>query len=996
MAGQARAALAAGFGALLLCCGPAHAEDQHRLIVEQMVERVDQAIRAGDEEALRALATRQEPDPWLVAERLFERRDPSHAVAFAAMASGKANEGLAAYLKKRLASGPLNAPLLDQVTAALARGAFDEVVKQTRPLAEGPHTVTALQVAMTRARALAMRNELEAAANEAAQVAHAAREIGWLRQACEAYRMEGAAHYRRQALQAARKAWTQRVQLARAIGRQDELAQSIANIANLHMLAGEHEEARRHLDEAQRIASEIGNQEVIGVTANTLAVIAQMVEGRIGEALDHLERARDAFVATGHEQGVFSVLTNIANCRTQLGHYAEALVAYEQCLVQATKLGDPIEIARARNNLGSLLKTLGRGEEAMANFRQAVELFQAQQHLVGYAQALQNIGDLHFDQSRYEEALHVYRRSLQVRRKTKRAGAVAAGLNAVAGVHWVRGELDDARRLYREALALEEQEGRASAVARALANLAVVEDAKGNPAEGIALLDRALALDPESPTSVARTRGLLAMMYLRLEKPEKALAQAQQGARLVAQISSDLSDEEGASAKDDFEDLFRQGFLAALRANRVEALHDLIEQARGASLRLRLGSRAAWDEALVPASLHVALRSARAAERDARAALDAAKATLARRPMAKATTALSAAQHNVQEASRRLERARKNALPVTAPAPHTLAQVTAALADNEAVLSLCLTDKDAVALVVTGMGARAVSLSDSRRIEQDARAVLRDHGAPGPALERLRKAIAVPVALPDSVRRILISPSGVLGYVPFALLFPDREVVLVPSATTMGLLRQASTLRGDGVLALGDPQYPAGRLARLPATRAEVTAVGTVRLLGKDATEAALHQHLGRPGRWRAVHLACHGLIDPERPMLSALAITPDEENDGRLSALEVFRLKVPADLVVLSACETGKGKIYQTEGIVGLTRAFMFAGTPRVLCSLWNVDDDATRALMVKFYELWNPPQGEGLSAAAAVKKAQMHMRGHEKWQHPRYWAAWVLWGLP
>ena len=104
----------------------------------------------------------------------------------------------------------------------------------------------------------------------------------------------------------------------------------------------------------------------------------------------------------------------------------------------------------------------------------------------------------------------------------------------------------------------------------------------------------------------------------------------------------------------------------------------------------------------------------------------------------------------------------------------------------------------------------------------------------------------------------------------------------------------------------------------------------------------------------------------------------------------------IPADLVVLSACETGKGKIYRTEGIVGLTRAFMFAGSPRVLCSLWQVDDEATRALMVKFYELWNPKKGEGIGAAAALKQAQAHVRAQKQWAHPYYWAAWVLWGLP
>ena len=110
--------------------------------------------------------------------------------------------------------------------------------------------------------------------------------------------------------------------------------------------------------------------------------------------------------------------------------------------------------------------------------------------------------------------------------------------------------------------------------------------------------------------------------------------------------------------------------------------------------------------------------------------------------------------------------------------------------------------------------------------------------------------------------------------------------------------------------------------------------------------------------------------------------------------------------LALLAAClasgpaygddEPVKGKIVKGEGIVGLTRAFMFAGSPRVICSLWKVDDEATQALMVKFYELWNPKEGQGLPAAQALRKAQLHIEAQEKWKHPYYWAAWVLWGLP
>jgi CHAT domain-containing protein len=160
-----------------------------------------------------------------------------------------------------------------------------------------------------------------------------------------------------------------------------------------------------------------------------------------------------------------------------------------------------------------------------------------------------------------------------------------------------------------------------------------------------------------------------------------------------------------------------------------------------------------------------------------------------------------------------------------------------------------------------------------------------------------------------------------------------------------------------------------------------------VLLLGAEATERDLAARMAMRARWRSVHLACHGLVQPERPLFSHLALAGGEP----LDALDVFRMKIPSDLVVLSACETARGKVYRAEGIVGLVRAFMFAGAPRVIVSLWKVDDAATKALMVKFYALWRA----GTPCARALKEAQTFVASHERWKDPKYWAAWQLWGL-
>ena len=120
-------------------------------------------------------------------------------------------------------------------------------------------------------------------------------------------------------------------------------------------------------------------------------------------------------------------------------------------------------------------------------------------------------------------------------------------------------------------------------------------------------------------------------------------------------------------------------------------------------------------------------------------------------------------------------------------------------------------------------------------------------------------------------------------------------------------------------------------------------------------------------------------------------------DDDGILTALEASYLDLDGvQLVVLSACQTALGKAESGEGVIGLVQGFQMAGAKQVIGSLWKVDDDATRALMTKMYELWAPKDGGArVSVDAALRTAQEYVRSQEKWKHPYYWAAWVIWGV-
>jgi CHAT domain-containing protein len=147
--------------------------------------------------------------------------------------------------------------------------------------------------------------------------------------------------------------------------------------------------------------------------------------------------------------------------------------------------------------------------------------------------------------------------------------------------------------------------------------------------------------------------------------------------------------------------------------------------------------------------------------------------------------------------------------------------------------------------------------------------------------------------------------------------------------------------------------------------------------------------------QYRYVHFATHGLLDSTHPELSGIVLSMIDEKgnpqDGFLRAHEIFNLKLPAELVVLSACETGLGKEVRGEGLVGLTRGFMYAGAPRVVVSLWSVNDQATAELMARFYRSMLK---DNLPPAAALRAAQISVMSDQRWQSPFYWAAFTLQG--
>jgi tetratricopeptide (TPR) repeat protein len=723
------------------------------------------------------------------------------------------------------------------------------------------------------------------------------------------------------------------------------------------------------------------------------------LKGELGESRAALLLFEDALAIEerlGRRPFVALCLMRIGQCHSQLGDVRQALSYLDRALDLLRELGDARNEAACLTAIGGVHKTLGDPKRSRLYHEQALRIHErtGTQSYVGTA--LNNLGNACLESADPVAARGYYTRAIALHRELGQASGEALALGNLALTFGQEKRWGEARETALEALALTEKVGNPLEVAKTLKILASLQQSAGDFDEALGSWRRCLDLATESAsleTEIQAWRGL-AGTQLDLGRPREAIASAREAIDRRRYFVQGLGAREGAGAGERFRDAY-PGILASMALEDAGELLFFVESGRAHALLEALGGREALRDVVLPEALRKLESEARAAEAAAHARYLRAREGGKRADVQERREELRASRARVEEVVARVRREAKGATSVVYPEPLSLAAVQGGLGGGEALVLYHLEDEEGIALVITAKSADARRLGPAARIEElcGTRAFEEPGRETADALPGLRRRIIEPLGLADGIRRVIVSPDGALAHVPFSALFPDRDVLHVPSATTWGFLRGEAGPPGEAVLALGNPDYGTrADLRALPASADEAKAVGDVVLLGDAATEGGLRESLAKRERWRALHLACHGLVDPEHPLLSSLALTAGAEDDGLLSSLEVFGLRIPADLVVLSACETARGKVYRSEGVMGFTRAFLYAGAPRVIVSLWKVDDRATRALMTRFYELW---KGGEVPAAEALRRAQEHVRAQKGWEHPYFWAAWQLWGL-
>ena len=781
-------------------------------------------------------------------------------------------------------------------------------------------------------------------------------------------------------MELAMRQYAETLELMRAQDNRRGQALALGALANIYKIQGETQKALDGFRAGLELVDQPEDLEYRADQLHNLGTLYRRL-GNWESALDQLRQAESIYADRGRGRNRASSLSQIGQVLLESGDTEGALRALGQSLDLRRRLRDRRGEAVALRKIGSVLLFEGDLEGARTHYLQALELLGGLERPRTEAAVLAELGHVSDRLGLSEEALGYHRRALAIYEKVGDPVGEAGGLLGVAAAERGLGRLE-------------------AALVSGERALEIVESLRFKP------YSQELRLSFFS--TVQRFFDLYIDLLMELERADPG---AGYGARAF-QIS------ERARARSLLDLLAEAG--AEIRG---DTSPQLLEHEREVQILLNRSVALMEDEDQTE-------RQRAAATREVRDAL--------------------AQLEDVRTAIRR-QSPRYSAL--TQPRPLDAEQIRRRVLDRDTVLlEYRLGPERSFLWVVSSDGLATYELPPAAEIEGAVRRVhallqrgprTESKGRARALFCRLSQMLVGPVAGRLGGKRLAIVGDGALAYLPFAAL-PDpesgeacgeplvvgHEIVHLPSASTLAVLRREVEGRrppvgsiavladpvfsaddervgGSGASAVGPVTATVTRGADLPAgvplrrlrhSRAEAEAVlrlvppaQAYRALDFDASRQTVLS--GRLAGYRIVHFAAHGVLDTGRPALSGLVLSQVDQQgrpvEGRLRAHEIYNLELPADLVVLGGCETALGKEVRGEGLVGLTRGFMYAGAARVIVSLWKVSDRSTADLMQAFYVgLFR----DGLAPAAALRRAQLEARAIR--EEPFYWAGFVLQG--
>jgi CHAT domain-containing protein len=752
-----------------------------------------------------------------------------------------------------------------------------------------------------------------------------------------------------------------------------------------------------------------------------MGVIARRL-GDYGRGYELAQRALVIRESFQDRVGIAKSFDSLSEVYQAQGNYGAALEALSKSLDLRRAIGRVHATAEALNNIAVVYEAQGSYQQAVKYLRQSLALNDAKVGSTSLvAEIHTHLGELFFLQGQFTRAAQSLRRSVAISEAADYKLEAADARYVLGRVYIALRQFSAARRNLDQCLTFRDATHDRRGRAEVLIEMAELDLRRGRREEGLGVANEAaqLAVAMELPDLEWRALTLVGRLQLARSNSDEA-RDAFDGA--IARIEAIRSlnpgrEEERSRFFADRLAPYHERIAIALAASNIPEALSFAERSKArALLDVLRGDGAAITKTMT--------QDERSREVVVRTSLSSVNSELALAARSNSPDEARMSSLRRKRESKRLDyeefqsrlyaahpelRASRAAVPII-----SVADAQRLLSGPEAAIVEFVTGRDRTfAFVVTASGLRAVTLHVTR-------------AELGRQVHRFRDQLANrDLRATDSARalyelmlgplhttlrgktELIIVPDGVLWELPFQALqssarryvIEDMAVSYAPSIT---VLREMMRVRRDTsasrtLLAFGNPS--AGAQDALPETANEVRRLAEIYgassrvLIGADARE---DRWKAEAPDYRVVHLATHGVLDDASPLYSHLLLArpePGSKEDGLLEAWEIMNVPLHADLVILSACETARGRVAPGEGILGLMWAVFVAGSPATLVSQWRVDSASSTALMVAFHREWNMDGGR-ISKAEALQHASVEVLRTRGFSHPFFWAGFILAG--
>ena len=841
--------------------------------------------------------------------------------------------------------------------------------------------------------------------------------------------------------------WQQRLVIYEKAGDKQEMAQALFEIGRIHAAQSRPEQALEYFQRSLSHSEASQDKSRMARALNALG-ITHRAQGRNELALACYQKSRALSAELNDKAAVAKTLNNIGDLYIFQGRYAEALAALQQAVKTNEELGqslDKLGMGYHLHNIGQVYRLQGRYEQALAYNHKSLKIRTEINDHEGIGGSQNNIGVIYKAQGLEAQAIAWFQKSLKSFEVATDKDGVAITLSNLGDIYRQQGRYDLALEQLQQSLRLHEEIGGRVGIAQSLRDLGLVYRDQGNYRAMLTVSRRAaqLAEEVNAPEERWTAQESMGRALRALGEPESA---RQSFLAAIATIEALRQQVAGGSQQ-------QQSFLENKLSpwfGMIDLLVAQKEDAEALTFAEQGKARVLLDllqtgHTNIQRSLSPQERQEEEQQRSRLVALNSqlTRASLSAQPDAARVTELKS-----QLVTARLDfEALETRLYVAHPElkikrgelkPMALSETAALLNDQTALLEFAVGEDKTHLFVITKTKAavelKTYSVALKRKDLAQRTEQLRQYLAAKdlryglPARELYDLLLKPAAAQLNGKTRLVIVPDGPLWELPFQALMPapnrflveEKTISTAPSLTFLREMMRLCEQRGNlathaNVLVIGNPalggaevlakraELMGDKLEPLPFAEQQAVQLGQLYktnakvLLGAAATEQTIKAEMPK---YRILHLATHGVLDDRNPMYSHLVLAQTgttEKDDGLLEARELLEMDLQADLVVLSACETGRGKMGAGEGMIGLTWALFVAGVPSTVVSQWKVADKSTAELMIAFHQQLQAKDIKGkalFTKAEALRQAELQLLRNPPTRHPFHWAGFTLVG--